>query len=150
MGVLTDYFRAADDAAAVKMIEDNDGSPGSFSDGTALDLLYFKHLDADVTLGHLVSFARDVEWTVDTVDSRMLWSAEETGPWLASVDDATRDTLAGIAPERMLELSARWQRIEEIDSDGPDDDHVPTIEALQGLAQRARDAGEHLYYWICV
>ena len=69
-----------------------------------------------------------------------------------SIDDATRDTLASIISAQMPELSARWGQIEELAWTGrlPEDQMLPVIEEVAGLAQRARDAGEHLYCWCCL
>ncbi|WP_326550947.1 hypothetical protein [Micromonospora sp. NBC_01813] len=49
-------------------------------------------------------------------------------------------------------LSARWGQIEEFARNGPlpADQLVPVIEAIAGLARRARDAGDHLYCWCCL
>ncbi|MEU4643592.1 hypothetical protein [Micromonospora sp. NPDC023814] len=154
MGVLYDYFRAKDDAAAVRLMEDLGGGPVVVSsDGATVDAIDLKGIEPAVTLGKLVSFVRGVSWRVNLVDLKLLWSGDEReGPWLMSLDRATRDTLASINDTRLLELSARWGRIEELAWAGPlpDDQMLPVIEEIAALAQRARDAGEAVYCWCCL
>ncbi|MEW2331255.1 hypothetical protein AB0880_26025 [Micromonospora chersina] len=154
MGVLYDYFRAADDAAAVRLMEDLDGGPVAVSgDGAAVDAIDLKGIDPAVILGQLVSLVRGVDWEVNTIVSGLLWSGDEQeGPWLMSIDSATRDTLASIDDAQVRELSARWGRIEELAWGGPpaDDEMLPVIEQIAALARRARDAGENLYCWCCL
>lgn len=153
MGVLYDYFRAKDDAAAVSLMEDLDGGPVVVSDGAHVDAVDLKGIEPAVTLGKLVSLVRGVSWEADLVDLQLLWSGDEQeGPWLMSLDPGTRDTLASIDEAQVRELSARWGRIEELAWGGPlpDDEMLPVIEEIAALAQRARDAGENLYCWCCL
>ncbi|MDG4759169.1 hypothetical protein [Micromonospora sp. WMMD710] len=154
MGVLYDYFRAKDDAAAVRLMKDFEGGPFAVSrGGIAVDAVDLKGIEPTVTLGKLVSFVRQVDWEVSLVDLELLWSEDEQdGPWLMSLDRATRDTLASISNAQVLELSAQWGRIEELAWSGPlsDDEMLPVIEKVAALAQRARDAGEDLYCWCCL
>ncbi|MEU4366488.1 hypothetical protein [Micromonospora chersina] len=154
MGVLYGYFRAADDAAAVRLMDELDGGPVAVSgDGGTVDAIDLKGIEPTVTLGKLVSFVRGVDWEVDTIVSGLLWSGDEQeGPWLMSIDPDTRDTLASIDDAQAPELSARWGRIEELAWGGPpaDDEMLPVIEQIAALARRARDAGENLYCWCCL
>ncbi|MEV4411334.1 hypothetical protein [Catellatospora sp. NPDC049609] len=149
MRVLFDYFRAVDDAAAVRLMDGLEGGPIAIPDGS-VDVADLRGIDPWVSLGQLVSIARGVEWDTDTVRTDLLWpDGEDTGPWLISLDDAARDTLAALTAERMAQLSAQWARIEErgLDDADPDDLMLPIIEEIAGLARRARDAGDHLYCW---
>ncbi|GGR89041.1 hypothetical protein GCM10010169_36650 [Micromonospora fulviviridis] len=154
MGVLYDYFRAADDAAAVRLMEELDGGPVAVSgDGAAVHAIDLKGIEPAVTLGKLVGFVRGVDWDVDLVVVELLWSGDEQdGPWLMSLDRATRDTLASVDDAHARELSARWGRIEELAWGSPlaDDEMLPVIEEIAALARRARDAGENLYCWCCL
>ncbi len=149
MGVLFDYFRAYDDATAVRQMDGLEGGPIAVPDGS-VDAVDLHGIDPWVVLGQLVSLARDAEWDSDTVRTELLWpEAEDTGPWLISLDDGVRDTLAGLTAEHMAELSAQWARIEELalDGDEPAGLMLPTIEEIAGLARRAQAAGDHLYCW---
>ncbi|MDG4774352.1 hypothetical protein [Solwaraspora sp. WMMD792] len=155
MGVLYDYFRSTDDDAAIALMDELAGGPvarAAGADGVAVDAVDLKWIDPPVALGQLVSFVRDAPWRAGLVQSRLLWSPEEEGPWLFSLDDATRDTLASISDGQLPELSARWGRIDEFAHSGPlpEGELVPVIEAIAGLARRARDAGDHLYCWCCL
>ncbi|MFC0505301.1 hypothetical protein [Micromonospora costi] len=155
MGVLYDYFRAKDDAAAVGLMADLDGGPVVVSGGggATADAIDLKGIEPAVTLGKLVSFVRGVDWDANLVGLKLLWSGDEQeGPWLMSLDRVTRDTLASINDAQVLELSARWGRVEELAWDGPlpEDQMVPVIKEVAALAERARDAGEDLYCWCCL
>ncbi|QKW14035.1 MULTISPECIES: hypothetical protein [unclassified Micromonospora] len=153
MGVLYDYFRAADDAAAVRLMAEIDGGPVALADGRpGVDAIDCKGIDPSVTLGELVALVRNEADADDPVKDRLVWSGAEDGPWLTALDDATRDTLASITADQTPELSARWGRSEELAWDGPlpDDQMQPVIEEVSALARRARDADEHLYCWSCL
>ncbi|GAA2599790.1 hypothetical protein GCM10010399_33220 [Dactylosporangium fulvum] len=151
MGVLYDYFRAADDASAIKLIEDLVGGPAGNS--STVDAIDLKGIDPTVTLAELVCFVRGIEWNVNVVEEHLVWSrAEAEGPWVLSIGDDVRDALASITEAQMPSLSARWGRTEELAWHGPlpDDTMLPVIENISALARRARDAGDHLYCWFCV
>ncbi|MEU7613999.1 hypothetical protein [Micromonospora sp. NPDC049204] len=151
MGVLYDYFRAEDDAAAVRLVEDFEGGPLAVGHGgAAVDAVDLKGIEPTVILGQLVGFVRQVDWNASLIGTDLVWSEDEQeGPWLMSLDRATRDTLASIATPQMPELSARWGRTEELARSGPlpDDEMLPVIDKVAALVQRARDAGEGLYCW---
>ncbi|MFY1697252.1 hypothetical protein [Solwaraspora sp. WMMA2101] len=147
MGVLYDYFRAAGDDAAVALIDGLVGGPTTAAG--AVDAVDCKGIDPDVALGSLVAFVRGVAWRPDLVRSDLVGDPDDDTPWLLRIDDGTRDTLAGIDSGQAPQLSARWGRTDELAPTGPlPDDHlVPVIEAVAGLARRARDDGDHLYCW---
>ncbi|MFE1316582.1 hypothetical protein [Kitasatospora phosalacinea] len=164
MGVLTDYFRAADAAAVVRALQDADDRPLVGGRDPHFDGVEAKRLDPDVVLGELVAAIRRVPWGVDTVDERPVWpTAPEpgpdgprgeddpwaTGPWVVELGTAVRDTLAGVADADVPAAVARWVRSEEL---RPADagDVQPLAEELIRLARRARDADEQLYCWICL
>jgi hypothetical protein len=150
MGTLCDYFRAASDAAAVNLMDELGGGPVAAGDGAAIDAIDLKGIEPAVTLGRLVALVRGVSWDVNVVNTELLWSGAEEGPWLMSIDDAVRDTLASIASSaQLMELSAQWGRTEELAWNGPlpDDEMLPVIDQIAGLARRARDAGDHMYCW---
>jgi hypothetical protein len=150
MGTLCDYFRAASDAAAVNLMDEFGGGPVAAGDGAGIDAIDLKGIEPAVTLGRLVALVRGVSWDVNVVNTELLWSGAEEGPWLMSIDDAVRDTLASVATStQLLELSAQWGRTEELAWNGPltDDAMLPVIDQIAGLARRARDAGDHMYCW---
>jgi hypothetical protein len=151
---LTDYFRASGPDVAVQALDEVGGpliadpAPGELTyDGVSV-----KDVDPAVALGKLVAFVRDVSWGPDVVRSDLLRPDEtpEEGPWLVWVDDATRDTLAGIAEDRIPELAGRWAAIEEFGGYADAGDLRDLIGALAELARRATAAGDHLYCWMCL
>ncbi|GAA1641226.1 hypothetical protein ACFQY4_22045 [Catellatospora bangladeshensis] len=151
MGVLFDYFRAVDDATAVHLMDGLEGGPIAVPDGS-VDAVDLRGIDPYVRLGQLLSLAREVEWEWDTARTGLLWPEEDQDdsvPFLLSLGDGARDTLAGLTAEHMADLSAQWARIEEPGAaDGePAGPILPFIEEIAGLARRAQAAGDHLYCW---
>jgi hypothetical protein len=150
MGVLYDYFRVPGDAAAISLMEQTDGGPVAVAGGGLVDAIDLKGIDPPVILGRLVALTVDVPPDAGLVETTLLWSGGDEGPWLMSIDDGARDILASIVHSRhMAELSARWGRTEELAWNGPlpEGQLVPVIEEIAGLARRAREAGESLYCW---
>ncbi|MEV2237273.1 hypothetical protein [Micromonospora sp. NPDC049891] len=153
MGVLYDYFRAADDEAAIGLMAELDGGPVAVSGGRpGVDAIDLKGIEPMVTLGKLVGFARGRDWSTDVIEQRFIWSFGEEGPWLVVLDDAVRDTLASITAAQSPELSARWGQIEELawGEPLPPDELLPVIEEISALARRALAADQHLYCWSCL
>ncbi|MFG2913396.1 hypothetical protein ACGF0D_10960 [Kitasatospora sp. NPDC048298] len=164
MGVLTDYFRAADAATVVRALEPTDGGlPPLGADGS-FDGVAAKGVDPDVVLGQLLAAVLGEPWHVDLVTETAVWPtttppgpsglADEddpwaTGPWVTELGGATRDALAGVPDDRIPEVVARWAEAEEWDGADPAD-LLPLAEELIALARRARAAGEQLYCWICL
>ncbi|MFE2107390.1 hypothetical protein ACFXAF_16155, partial [Kitasatospora sp. NPDC059463] len=116
MGVLTDYFRAADDAAVLAALHDAEGGPLVGGAGAVFDGVEAKGVDPDVVLGQLIAVVRRVEWAVDLVGGTPVWPttpppgregpADEddpwaTGPWVMRLGRPVRDTLAEL-PEAGL------------------------------------------------
>jgi hypothetical protein len=150
MGVLNDYFRARDDRDAARVRGHLGGPTAKGGDGAPpFDAVDAKGVDHTVVLGQLVALVRGVEWTPELSGGRLVAEASghvDEGPWVVALDDATRDLLAGLSPESLPTLAARWAEIEELGGVDPDE-LSPTLEALCALARRARDHGEHLYEW---
>ncbi|MFE7560462.1 hypothetical protein [Kitasatospora sp. NPDC057500] len=165
MGVLTDYFRAADDRAVLAALDDAEGGPLVGGARAAFDGVETKGVDPVVVLGQLIAVARRVEWGVGLVGETPVWPttpppgregpADEddpwaTGPWVMRLDRPARDTLADLPAEEVPDVSARWAAAAEELPDADGDDLRPLIEQLSGLARRAREAGEDLYCWTCL
>ncbi|MEV4556873.1 hypothetical protein AB0K51_07720 [Kitasatospora sp. NPDC049285] len=161
MGVLTDYFRATDEASVVKVLT-SDEQPSK-----AFDLVEAKGIDPIVVLGRLVAAAREVPFEAGLVAARPVWPvgpqpwaegataafAEDdpwvTGPWVMELADDVRETLAGIRASDLPELAERWARTAELQPVEPDELR-PLIKELALLARRARTARQHLYCRVCV
>ncbi|MFF2350757.1 hypothetical protein ACFVVL_13325 [Kitasatospora sp. NPDC058115] len=164
MGVLTDYFRAADDAAVLAALHDAEGGPPVGGPGAVFDGVEAKGVDPDVVLGQLIAVVRRVEWAVDLVGGTPVWPttpppgregpADEddpwaTGPWVMRLGRPVRDTLAELPEAGLAEVAARWAAAAE-ELPGADGEGLrPLVQELSGLARRARAAGEDLYCWLC-
>ena len=159
MGVLYDYFRAADGATVAKLMEATDGGP-LLRDGhdPAADVVDAKGMDPTVILGKLVSLALGAPWTANLVEDELVWppdageDEEYEGPWVVVLGNRARDALDEIADDRLPELATTWSRIEEMSTYGDvgPDTMLPVLTALVGLARRARRADDRLYCWICL
>jgi hypothetical protein len=150
MGVLYDYFRSSSDTAAVSLMDDLGGGPVATAGDGVVDAVDLKGIDPTVILGQLVALVRGVRWDAGLVATELLWSGDEQeGPWLMSIGDAARDTLASIASADAPNLAEQWGQTEELAWNGPlPGQHLlPIIDQVAGLAGRARDAGDHLYCW---
>src|SRR5690349_9214251 len=94
---LFDYFRAPDAAAVRRVLDADDGSTPV---GTAFDGVEVKGVDPTVVLGKMIAAIRQVPWSPDLVDDRLVWPAggEEDpdfeGPWVTELDTSVRDALA--------------------------------------------------------
>lgn len=151
MGVLYDYFRAADAAAVADLMEATDGHSPLFPDGPPMaDCVDAKGIEPVVTLGKLIAMILDVAWSSDLADGPLVWPAgeqdeDDDGPWVQAVDQRTRDALAGVDDARLPELAERWAGI-----GSPDEvEDLRTVATdLVGLARRAQAAGDQLYCWV--
>ncbi|MFD1371061.1 hypothetical protein [Actinoplanes sichuanensis] len=153
MGVLYDYFRAPSVADVCRHMSERDASspvPEVF-DGFEL-----KGIDPSVTLGMLIAFSADQEWSVGLVNERVIWpegrdqDTEYGGPWASVLNDRVRDVLADIPADRVSALAERWAAIEEFSGRG---DVVLLRELMADfttLAVHAREHGESLYCWSCL
>jgi hypothetical protein len=163
MGVLTDYFRAADAESVVQAMERTDGGPLVGVRDPAFDGVEAKGVDPAVVLGKLIAAIKQVPWSVHLCEETTVWPVSEPpgpegpedddpwadGPWVSELDDAVRDVLAGVRDADVPKLVAEWVRAEELY--GARADVIePLAEELIQLARRARDAGERLYCWICL
>jgi hypothetical protein len=131
-------------------MDDLGDGPVAAAAGGAVDAVDLKGIDPTVTLGRLIALARGVAWDVGLVATELLWSGDEQeGPWLTSIGDAARDTLASIASSDVPSLTEQWGQTEELARNGPWPAHqlLPIIDQVAGLARRAHDAGDHLYCW---
>jgi hypothetical protein len=157
VGVLCDYFRAADAASVAKLMQLTDGgSPIHHGQEPAADSVDAKGIEPAVTLGQLVERILGVDDDgADVIGGGLVWpagaeSAEDyEGPWVVVLDDQARDALAGVEAAQVPELATWWSGIEEIY--GGDDAIEPltgVLTELSGLARRAQAAGDHLYCWI--
>ncbi|MCC5473863.1 hypothetical protein [Streptomyces barringtoniae] len=169
MGVLFDYFAAADRPTAVDWAIGPGGdwtAEGQSLDEAGADWIDMKGIDPHVALGQLVAFTEGRPYDVHGTGPELLWpdqrewlperpaapgaeSPWESGLHLTELPDAWRDRLASIEDEHVPMLALQWYDIEEFDfADFPACEDC--IRTFAGLARRARDAGAHLYCRCCV
>ncbi|ADD43381.1 hypothetical protein [Stackebrandtia nassauensis] len=164
MGVLTDYFRAADAADVVRAMRTEDGDPLVNGEHAVFEGVEAKGVDAPIVLGALIAAIRQVPWSADLVAETMVWpttpmpgpdgpAAEDdpwaTGPWVSRLDPAVRDTLADALDAALPDTVARWARTEELYGASAED-LLPVAQSLVTLARRARDDDQQLYCWVCL
>src|SRR6266498_2494408 len=80
MGVLFDYFRAPDAAAAQAMELPTGPLVPSDAGLSVFDGVATKGVDPAVVLGQLVAIVREVPWTTDVVRTESVWPPPETAP----------------------------------------------------------------------
>ncbi len=164
MAVLTDYFRAPDAESVVQALKRAEGGPLVGTRRPAFDGVEAKGVDEGVVLGQLIAAIKQVPWSVDLVEVRMVWpatpapgpgaAADEndpwaTGPWVSELHNSARDALAGVRDADVPKVVNEWVQAEELHGAGVDD-MEPLAEQLIKLARRARDVGEQLYCWSCL
>lgn len=165
MGVLYDYFRAADTAHALRAMDKPGGPMGKKTpDQPAFDGIDTKNLDPYVVFGQLIAIIDGREWDPGTVTSLSIWPGPQptreewnalpedspwhTGPWLEQLGDGVRDSLAALDDSRLPQVVAAWIASGEIESDPA---HLQAfVKRFVALAQRAQAADEHLYCWSCL
>ena len=158
VGLLVDYFRAPD-AAAAAAVDDPEWAGPLFPRGFAepFDRVEAKGIDPSVALGKLVGLVQGVPWSLDLVEETLVRptaeEAEADPPESAVIQlgDGVRDVLASVTAERVPDLAARWATIEEFSGSssgqGDADYLAEVLSGLAALSRRAQAAGEHLYCW---
>jgi hypothetical protein len=158
VGLLADYFRAQDAAAAA--VVDGPGWAGPLfpqGDAEPFDGVEAKWIEPYVVLPRLVGFVLGVPYSSDLVETTWVSptadEADVDPPESAVIQlgDGARDAVASVTAEGVPDLAARWATIEEFSwSSGGQGDPEYLAEVLSGLAalsQRAQAAGEHVYCW---
>jgi len=157
MGIINDYFRAADTDYAMLAIVSGPRSVG-------LDTVEAGGIDPWVMLSQLLAFIRGTPSSPDTVTTQPVWpppktepnskddydqlpesSPWRTGPWLHELNLETRDALAWLGDVRLPEVADQWARIEEFRGTESGDSLLPLIKELVDLARRAQKNSEPLY-----
>lgn len=160
MGILTEYYRAPDDATAVLAAEL--GPDVASPPHPAYDVVPAKGLDALVSIGQLLAQVRGEAWHVRLVQSAQVHPGPDapkpdggpadednpwvTGPWIERLPEHVRDTLADLADAELPALAAWWATTEELARWDPAD-LGDVLTSLVGLSRTARAAGESLYCW---
>lgn len=153
MGLLTDYFRAADQDAA-RVLGSREGAgpltpvPGAAPGATAVDGVEAKGIEPVVVLGSLISAITGEDHDEDPT---LVWPDEEAAgsadAWVVELPSSSRDALASLDDALAPAVAARWATAEELAGATGDDLH-PFVADLVALARRAAAADEQLYCWM--
>ncbi|GAA2751983.1 hypothetical protein [Kitasatospora cinereorecta] len=141
---LCDYFSAADDQAALALAE-RPGRPAE----AVLDVVFLKNIDPVVAIAQLEAIL--TECTYEEAGRRprsgqLLSSPEEEGHLIISVTDSLAKALAEATRADLERVAEPWSMTAELQQSKVDAfNALDVLEALAGLAQRARAADLHLY-----
>ncbi|MCX4572491.1 hypothetical protein OHB41_04670 [Streptomyces sp. NBC_01571] len=143
---LCDYFSAADDQAAVA-VGDLPGGPGP----AALDVVSLKGVDPVVALARLEAIATDCSYEEAGRRPRsgqLLSGPDGDGPLVFSLSDTLVAALVTAARGDLRRIAESWSTTDELRQNQVDAGTAAgALEALAGLARRARPAGLRLYCW---
>jgi hypothetical protein len=141
-----DYFSAADDAAAIAVIEA--GSP----ELAGLDVIYLKNIDPVVAIAQLEAILTGCSYDEARQRPRsgqLLSSPEVESPFVLSVSDGLVEALTSRSQDDLLRAAEAWSMAEELRMFGVDAGTAAiVVETLAGLAERARAEDLRLYcFW---
>lgn len=143
---LCDYFSAADDQAAVAVLQ-TPGGPGQAD----LDVVFFKDIDPVVAIARLEAIMTGCSYedARERPRSGQLLSAPEEGAaFVVSLTDTLTAALASASRDDLVRFAEPWSKTDELRQIGISVEFtVSVLEALAGLAQRARTSGQRLYCW---
>jgi hypothetical protein len=151
VGVLYDYFRAPDESAVAELMKASRGSSPVLS--RVADGVDAKGIEP-ATVGRLVAFVLDLPFNAGLIEIDEIWRADDDedsdGPWVVSLGDQVRDSLAGIDDLRLPHLAVWWSQTEELARTSDPEFLRSILTDLVGLAHRAAIVGDHLYCWMCL
>ncbi|MEU7359002.1 MULTISPECIES: hypothetical protein [Streptomyces] len=143
---LCDYFSAADDRAAVAVLQ-TPGGPGQ----AELDVVFLKNIDPVVAIARLEAIMTGCtrEEAGERPRSGQLLSEPEDGPpFVVSLSDTLVDALATATRDDLAGFAEPWSMTDELRQTGVGiEDTTAVLENLAGLAQRARASDQRLYCW---
>ncbi|WP_327088374.1 hypothetical protein OIE66_39650 [Nonomuraea sp. NBC_01738] len=163
MGILVDYYRAANREAALERPDLGRANVKLLPGDPVFDGVDAKRIEPALMFAQLIAFINEVPWSVrDPSPMTLLYPPQhakrpfeddpyEHEPLILELDASVRDTLADVDDARLLDIARQWIGIEEFEGwtiEG--EDMVPLIEELVGLARRAKQHDELLYCWISV
>lgn len=171
MGVLFDYFIAADDGAAAAVI-DRDGGPGSSPslpsrkgpfgrrskvepqpDGVPLPTVADAGFDPVVQATTLEELLTDQAY--DDISDQVGWgrvvaSREGGERTVVVVSSGLVDALASADDTTLVAAMVPWLRTEEFWGAADPDELLPVVRDLAGLAREAKRTNQAIYCWTCV
>ena len=171
MGVLFDYFIAADDGAAAAII-DRDGGPGSSPPPPRRKGLFGRRSKVErqedvVPLPTVADAGFDPVVQATTLEEVLTGQAYDDisdqigwGRVVASRDGGERtvivvssglvDALASADDTTLAAAMVPWSQTEEFWGAADPDDLLPVVRDLAGLAREARRTNQAIYCWTCV
>lgn len=143
---LCDYFSAADDQAAVEVLQ----TPGGPGQGD-FDVVFLKNIDPVVAIAQLEAIVTGCSYEEARGRPRagqLLSDPEDDGAFVISLTDTLTAALAWASHDDLVRFSESWSETDELRLDGIDAEAAAgTAEALASLARRAQASGQRLYCW---
>ncbi|WP_406865094.1 hypothetical protein ABZO31_33485 [Streptomyces sp. HUAS MG47] len=143
---LCDYFAAADDQAAVAVLQ-TPGGPGQ----AGLDVVALKNIDPVVAIVQLEAIMTGCtyEEAGERPRSGLLLSEPEDGPpFVVSLSGTLIHALATATQDDLVRYAEPWSMTDELRQSGISvEDTTTVLEVLAGLARRAQASGLLLYCW---
>ncbi|WP_431676247.1 hypothetical protein [Kitasatospora sp. KL5] len=141
---LCDYFSAADDQAAVAVVE-RPGGPAV----AGLDVVFLKNIDPVVAVAQLEAILTNCSYEEASRRPRsgqLLSSPEDDAPLVFSLSDTLAEALTAATQADLARAAEPWSMTAELQQCQVDSETaLGVLEALVGLAQRAGAAGLRLY-----
>jgi hypothetical protein len=145
---ICDYFSAADDQAAVAVL-DTLGGPSRAS----LDVVTLKNLDPVVCMAQLEAIMAGCSYEEARQRPRFgkLLSSPEADEFVVSVSDSLCELLAVTAADDLARAAELWSQTEELRMMRADAETMAGVLAdLAGLARRVQASSQRLYCWLAL
>ncbi|WP_055600621.1 hypothetical protein [Streptomyces aureus] len=143
---LCDYFSATDDRTALTVLR-TPGGPGR----AGFDVVFLKNIDpvvAIVRLEAVMTGCSDEEAGERPRSGQLLSEPEDGPPFVVGLTETLVDALATAKPDDLLRSAESWSTTDELRQVGISVEATAgVLEALAGLARRARASGRRLYCW---
>ncbi|MBL0886508.1 hypothetical protein [Myceligenerans indicum] len=149
MGIVTDYFAAPTDGAAMTALR-MPGGPSASEDPSLprFDSVALPSVDPFVMLAGLAQALSGRPYGEITANPRhgaLVGSTGDEGPWIVTVSDELTKDLASVAPARLARVTRTWVR--ETEPPAPAHRITPAVLLLAELATRVVADGRYLYCW---
>lgn len=142
MGNIYTYFVAEHDAAAA-----------ATADAGPVGLPSLDAVDATVQAGSLMALLTGRPY--EEITAAKEWARLVSDPahelaWVVSMPDAFVDALAGADNAKLAEVVEPWSQTEEFWGAGDPEELLQLLSSWRGLAQVAKDSGQHLFCWMAL
>lgn len=143
---LCDYFSAADDQAAVAVLQSS-GGPGR----AGFDVFLLKNIDPVVAIAQLEAIMTGCSYEEASERPRsgqLLSSPEDGPPFVVSLSDTLFDALVTAGDDDLARFAEPWSKTDELRQIRISvESAADVLKGLVGLAQRAQASGQRLYCW---